>query len=292
ENSNKRSSRQQVVRTYAEAANAAIASWREKDESKLNLLDPEFYKLGISTIVNPTTQQLIICVVFGSEHYENSYKIQDISKIGEYDKNKCASFLKEFPDLPQLFSEAVKVRNSKVVFDSPNAYKLKAILKENTDALAFDILCRRQSECVRANGSFPGEVQDGYVIPTIGKSYIHSMLEAGDSVLVLGNLPAFYQHENCEINIKIIKENVLCETVPHNIYGGKNISWLSPEMLQSLPMDTAESFTWKDSQSYQIALDQKSISSLDSVLTYGSALGINLLKANVKFSLSPISKPK
>lgn len=289
--SKRRNSRQLIVRTYSEAAKAAVNSWMENEDSKFNLLDPEFYRIGISSIINPASNQIIISLVLASENYENNMKVQDYSKIKEYDKNKCAAFLKEFPDLPELFSEAVKVKNNTLIFDSPNAHRLRKILSENNDAIAFDIVCRSQYECGSGNRLFPGEIQDGYLMSSISKSKIHSILDAeNDEPMVLGNMPKFYQEESCEINIKFIKEDMLCESVPHNVYAGENIAWLNPQMLLSIQTDTLDKFEWKDSITIKLQLNEKDIASLDSILTYGSLAETELEEAKIKFSVSPINK--
>ena len=192
---------------------AAIASWLEEDEGRLNLLDPDFFRFGSAVLFNEK-EEYILVLVMASEPYEqpnNKKPNLNFNGIKPYDKKVCDPFLENNPSLPQLFSDALQV-----------------------------------------------EGDDGYLLPLAKKGLLNTyntLKEKGEVKLKVGKLPDFYDPNQSELNMVIIKDGYYCETVPYNQLESKNVKWFDVPYLFAGKNDSA-SMTWNDTTHINLAFDE------------------------------------
>ncbi|MBL4710578.1 MAG: CAP domain-containing protein [Flavobacteriales bacterium] len=238
---------------------AVIASWlKDEGNSKLNLLDPNFYKVGIGVIVSNEVD-ISVVAVFGSEPYKIPIGTKVSLKnhgIKPYDEASCKEFLADYPTLPQLLSDVVKMNGNEVTLRYHSLGLFQNIISNSSDGIALDIIEKEQYLCDGGNRLFPGSIADGYLLKPIRKGYIntHNKLDSIDELdLNMGSLASFYKSKKFEINLVLFKSGTHCVTIPFNNLEVKNKNNFDLPFLLA-GESTSKTFVWKDSIAFQYSL--------------------------------------
>jgi uncharacterized protein YkwD len=272
---------------------AILASWLEDEKSsKLNLLDPNFYKVGITAIITNEVEYLF-SVVFGSEPYvslgEEKLSLKNHG-IEPFEEQKCADFNKRFPTLPELFSEAIKVKGNKVRLEYHSLPFIEQVLSSSSDAIAIDWIDHFQYECDKGTALFPGTIAKGYLQKPFKKGFLMGQNEA-DSIqelsVELGTVPSFYNVSSTEPNLIFIQDGVHCATVPFNRMESKNEKRVALDF--AVAGESKENtHQWEDSIEFRIPLLNGGIDSLGKVKDMLNRLHFTTTASNLIVQVSPI----
>lgn len=255
------------IDTDEKLVKAIVASWLEDEKgSKLNVLDPNFYTLGVSVIVSNEVDYLF-CAVYGNEPYEQlGNEKLDLKNHGieTFDKQKCSKFNEQFPSIPQLFSDGLKIKNNEVFFEYHSLLFMKELLGNASDGLAIDWVDSRQFACEKGVQDFPGKVAKGYLQKPFKKSYLFGQNLAdsiGELNVKLDRVPSFYDINSTEPNLIVIKDGVHCATIPFNKIESKNTEQLPIEFAVA-GESSADVYQWQDSVAFRIPLLPNGLDSL------------------------------
>jgi uncharacterized protein YkwD len=243
-----------TISTEEEAVKAAIVSWLDEEEGRLNLLDPDFYRIGSAVLIDEQ-QEITLVAVIAALPYQNPGKDKlplNLYGVEAYNKESCARFLEEHPSLPQLFSDALKVEGNEVFFEYHSLSFVEEVLNDASDGIAVDVITDGQFSCKEGNRLFPGGICKGYLLPPLKKmklSAYNQLKESGGVKVSMGRLPDFYQKENCELNAVIIQDGHHCETVPFNRVDVKNTNWFETAYLLAGKTDT-NIYRWSDTSRF------------------------------------------
>lgn len=246
---------------------AVLASWLEDEKSsKLNVLDPDFYTIGISVLVENEVDH-IFCVVFGNNPYSpfGDEKLNHKNYgIDPFDKEKCKTFLEDFPTIRSLFSDALQVDGEQVKLSYHSLPFMKQVLNSSSDALALDWIDASQYKCSEGNQNFPGSIATGYLQKPFKKAFLFAQ-NIADSIqelkVPLGRVPSFYKEQNTEVNLLFIKDGVHCATVPFNKVIAKNTRQMNLKFAVAGESDKSI-FEWEDSISFSFNLLNNGFDSL------------------------------
>ncbi|MEQ8910574.1 MAG: CAP domain-containing protein [Vicingaceae bacterium] len=250
----------QEVLTEEATAQASIAEWLDEEESRLNLMDGEFEHFG--TAVVSLDGKVILVLVTASLPYKNPglKKLPfDYHGIEPYKKEACDKFLDKHGTLPQLFSDALEVKDNEVYFSFHSLHLFKHIFENGGDGIAIDLVARDQFACGGSNRLFPGEINRGLLLKPSKKAKLYNANEKMEENKVwvsIAELPDFYKSEDYELNAIIIKDGVACETVPYNRIKTLNLKEIENRYL--LAGDTLKvGYSWEDSLSFEIPLNSE-----------------------------------
>lgn len=220
----------------------AIRSWMKDKEAILNLNDPNFLRIGLSVVQNSNEEFILVAVMASAQ-----YQMPDNDKgqfnsfgIDAYDKTACESMGEQFASVPQLFSNAFKVEGNELYFEFNSLKFIEELLSDGGDGIAVDLIDRNQFACSGSNALFPGSIHDGYLLQGIKKGKLSTMnlkAEQGEVKLKIGDLPAFYNQKDFEINGLIIKSGHHCATVPFNQIVTENVRWLELPFLYAVGIE-------------------------------------------------------
>lgn len=250
-----------IISTEENAVKAAITAWLDEEEGRLNLLDPNFYHIGIAVIVDEDKEITFVFVAASLPYEAPDYQkiAHNFHGIEPYSSEVCKSFLETHSSLPQLFSDAIKVENNEVFFEYHSLDYMLELLDNASDGIAVDIVRDDQYGCKTGNRLFPTEINDGYLLPPSKKMKLTNynlLKDKGEVKFSLGKLPDFYSAQNCELNAIIIKKGHYCETSPFNHLETKNVKWFDLPFLLVGDTDSSH-FFWKDSSQLSIVIDAK-----------------------------------
>jgi len=272
---------------------AMVAAWLEDEKSsKLNVLDPDFYTLGLSVIESNEIDYLV-CAVFGNEPYVPLGSERLSSKnygIEPFNKQKCREFLEDFPSISQLFSDVVKIKGEQVYLEYHNLPFVERLLSEASDAMAIDWVDQRQYGCEQGTQLFPGTIAKGYLQKPFKKSFIlgQNIADSSKELRVnLGPVPSFYSKKSTEPNLIIVKDGVHCATVPFNKIESKNTAQVALEFAV-VGESESNQYTWKDSIVFEIPLFPGGFDSLQQAKTNLERLKFKITSSDFVLQLSPI----
>ena len=241
-----------TVTSNEQIIQAVIISWlKDTKASKLNLLDPNFYQIGIS-VLSKDEINYTFDVVFGSQPYlkPTGVKIsQDNYNIKPYNDLACKTFLTNFPTLPQLFSDVIEIEDDEIVLKYHSLPLFKELLSGSDDAFFIDIIQRNQFNCLDGNRLFSNGISKGYLMKPFkkGKLLTTNKLDSINEVYsVYSELPNFFEPSKDEMNLVIVKEGVNCVTVPFNNQKIKNLKWYNLPLLLA-GESSSNVFEWQDS---------------------------------------------
>ena len=272
---------------------AIVAAWLEDEKSsKLNVLDPNFYTFGVS-VIETDDVDFLFCAVFGNQPFEplGAEKL-NLKNYGvePYDKQKCSKYLEQFPSVPQLFSDLIKIEDNQVYLEYHSLPFVKELLKEGSDAIAIDWVDQRQYKCEEGSQSFPGSIANGYLQRPFKKSYLlaQNMVDSLQQLKVnLGYVPSFYEANSTEYNIIIIKEGVHCATVPFNKIESKNTEQMDIKFAVA-GESKANQYQWKDSIVINIPLKPNGFDSLQNAKKTLEDLNFKTTTSSLVMQVSPI----
>lgn len=244
----------ELVEDESMALKAALTSWLNNEESRLNIEEKDFYSVGASVIVNEKNELTIVLVTASSSYVIPSAKKvpYDLYEIEEYSKEKCDRFLEEYPTLSQLFSDALSVEGSEVFLEYHNVGYLKSIIKGTKDKLAVELIRRDQFKCNEGNTLYPGDVANGYLLPPISKSALsyHDVDSTANGVKVrIGKAPSFYDPTTTELNLIFVKDDAACIKSEHNRVVTQKKCHIKNELAIEGITEEKE-YSWKDSIVY------------------------------------------
>lgn len=282
-----------IINTDEELLRAVITSWlKEEGNSKLNLLDPDFYKVGIAIIISNDVDVSIV-VVFGSQ----PYLVPDGAKvslknhgINAFEETTCKEFLANYPTLPELLSDVVKVKENEVVLEYHSLRLFQDIISGSSDGIALDLIDKEQFSCDGGNRLFPGTIADGYLLKPIKKGYINTnnqLDSIGKLYLSVSSLPSFYNENTSEINMVIFKNGNYCATVPFNNLEVKNTNNIDLPFLLA-GESNSETFTWKDSIVFKYSLLEEWRTQREKDLEALNYIDFKIESESVNINLSPI----
>lgn len=272
---------------------AALFSWQEDEDSRLNLDDPNFYEVGIG-IHESEKKEFVLVVVIASMPYELPEKVKqkfNLRGVKPYNKESCKDFDEKFGTVPELFSDAFIVEDNKLFFQYHNQALVEKVLENSEDAISAEIIVEKQFDCGGSNRLFPGEVTDGYLLPLLRKGSIANLNTAtnkGEVKLFVGEIPEAFLSENYEVNGMIIKNNVKCASIPFNKIEVENLRWLNLPF--QLVRSGGDSITeWKDSLTFEF--HARNLQELDQELNryklMVSQLGLTIQKVTFAKQISP-----
>jgi len=271
---------------------AAVTSWLEEEESRLNLLDPDFYRIGTSVLINDK-QEYVLVAVMASQPYQlpNQRKAKfNFQGISPYDEAVCNPFLEKHSTLPQLFSDVLQIEGNQVFFRYHSLSYIEEVIGSAGDGLAIDVIQRDQFSCESGNRLFPTEINDGYLLPQARRSLLNnfnSLKEEGKVKVKIAELPDFYQPQTTELNLIIVKSGHYCETVPHNNFESESLSWFDIPLLYVGKLDT-NLLSWQDSSRLIITEDDSWKEEVDQALERFGWMNYKYEQIQIQQSRSPI----
>ena len=274
---------------------AIVAAWLEDEKSsKLNVLDPNFSRLGLS-VIESNEVDFLFCAVFGNEPYEplgNEKLNLRNHGVESYDKQNCSKFLERYPSIPQLFSDVLKIKNNQVYLEYHSLPFVEELLSDASDAIAIDWVDQRQYKCGKGVQLFPGTVAKGYLQKPLKKSFLFGQNLAdsiGELNVKLGNVPSFYSKDLTEPNLILIKDGVHCATVPFNKIESKKTEQVPIEFAVA-GESTANEFQWKDSILFTIPLFPNGFDSLKRAESALDKLNFKITSSDLVLQVSPIDQ--
>lgn len=238
------------IDTDRKIVKAALASWLEEEEGRLNVMDPEFYQLGTSVVINESGEYILLAVMASMPYLLPDDRKAKLNFFGiePYDKTICGSFLEKHPTLPQLFSDVLKIEGNTVYLTYHSLAYMEELLSGGGDGFALDILQDSQFSCETGKALFPTEINSGYLMPPVKKAQLSNynlLKEKKEVKLELADLPDFYNKETCEMNLIIIKDGHYCETVPFNNLQSESVTWFKVPLLYAGKSDSVQ-MDWQD----------------------------------------------
>lgn len=247
----------QAVLTEAAVAQATLVEWQSEIDSKLNLLDSSFEHFGVA-VVNQD-DKIILVLVSASLPFQNPgvKKVPyDFFGLEGYKKEECSKFLEEHGTLPQLFSDAIKVEGNQVFFNFHSLSLFTHLFEKGNDGIAIDMIDRKQFSCEESNRLFPGNINKGLLLKPAKKAKLingNEKVQEGKVKVAIAELPAIYSANQFELNALIIKNGVVCETIPYNQIETINLKELKSSFL--LDGDTlSAAYSWEDSLNFEISM--------------------------------------
>ena len=279
------------IRNEVQVAAAAMHQWLHQEEYKKNILGKHYFYFGSEVI--QSGNNLNIVVVFAGEPYElpgNSKGRIPKQNINNPNKDNCAEVWEKFNSIPQLFSDAFVVEGNEVYFRFHSLPIAESIFSNGADGIAVDVIYDEQFSCNEGNRLYPGEINDGFLMPTVKRNKILTSNEAEEEGRVntkLGSLPSFYNPENCEINAVIIKNGTKCFTVPYNKYEVLDLKALDIPY-QLIGKRIEESSKWKDTLKLSFSMKNDMDEILNEFRRVTNALNYQLDEIRIKRKASPI----
>ena len=228
-------------KSYERVVEHIFYTWKKAKGGAEMMLDPLYYRLGTSAKINAKEKVVVITQVYASEPFKlpkNVKYVKDNYKISPFNKGECTELEKKYAYLPALMSDNIFFKDNQIYFYFHDLALFKDVLKESDDAIAIDIVSRDQFSCGKGNIYYPSDIHKGVMLPPISKSHLFSkneLKEEGQLEVSLGAIPDYVDTNNVEINLLIIKDNCLCQTIVYNSMGGENI----PAIGLEFQMDTS-----------------------------------------------------
>ncbi len=271
----------------------AITSWLKEDDGALNILDPNYFLAGVSTL--RTEQNAFIFVFVGANlPYEMPAGVKpNFNNHGiEGDKeNACSSFLEKHGTLPQLFSDAFKVEGQEVFLEYHDLAFVEEILDGGGDGIAIEFVQKDQFNCGESNRLFPGNVARGELYPPARKgklSVLNSKKEEGAVKISLGEIPSYYSPSSTEINGLIIKDGNLCARIPYNRVKTENKRWLGfPYLFAGEAMEYGKEISDSSSFYFDIGTIEQLKNANRILDNYLGNLSYQLQEVLIDFTASP-----
>lgn len=233
------------INSYNDLAEVIVQAWVNDKKNKYILLNNEYFYTGVAAAYNDKNKTVYISQVYASAPFDISdIKInkQNAFRIKPFSKNKCGSFLANNPNLAELLANNIVVENNNIYFYYHDLNFFKNNFKKSKDAITVDIVFRKQFECNSGNKLFPSEVHNGLLLkPTKkGKLFASNQLKkSGEMYVKLGKIPTGFDSTNAEINLLIIKEGCLCQSIFFNNLDGENLTLLDlPLVMDTLSLQT------------------------------------------------------
>lgn len=277
---------------------AAIYSWVDEEESKLNLNDPNFYELGIA-VLESDRGEFAIVAVFASKPYDISKGVKQKFKfrgIDPYEEENCKEFEEQFGTAAELFSDAFQVEDGILYFRYHDKKVVEKVLSFGGSAITAEIITDDQFKCGESNRLFPGGVTDGYLMPKISKGSLINMPEEErkktDVNLEIGKVPAELLKGGYEVNGIIVQNGSKCTSIPYNKLYVENDQWMNlPFKLVKAKKDSVLNYV-EDTLRFSIHLsDQASfeqeMKEINELLNY---MDFNINSADLLKLISPISE--
>ncbi len=222
-----------TLKSYQNVADYLFDTWKSVKGGAALLLNRNYYRVSTATEINPKEKSILITQVYASEPFElpKGVKLEkDDYKITPYSKEKCSELEKKYAYLPELMSDNLYFKHGEIYFYFHDLALLKQVLKNSNDAIALDIISRKQFSCNKGNQRYPSKIHSGVMLPPISKSYIfgkNELKDEGQVEVSLGPIPDFVDTNNVEFNLLIIKDNCLCQTIIYNSLPGENLKSLN-----------------------------------------------------------------
>jgi len=224
---------------------AAIYSWIEEEDSKLNLDDPNFYEVGIA-VHETERKEFVIVAVLASMPYEMYKGVKqkfNFRGIEPFQEDKCKEFNQEFSTASEMFSDAFVVEDGKLYFKYHNKKVVDKVLSFGGSAICAEIVVDEQFACGGSNRLFPGEVTDGYLFQPLRKGVFVNMTseepDREDVKLYMGDVPQELLKGGYEVNGIIVQNGCKCATIPYNRIEVENERWLDlPFKLEEAEKDS------------------------------------------------------
>jgi|GEM_PF-1289870 len=287
-----------VIQNEELLVKAAIHSWMKEEDSKLNLLDSNFYEIGLG-IHESERKDVVIVAVLATLPYELPSDVKqkfNFRGIESYNKEKCKVYEEKFNTSPELFSDAFSIEGNELYFSYHNKELIESLLEESSDGISAEIICDWQFECNVSNRLFPGDITDGYLMPILKKGGVSNLNLAEDENALkvkIGEIPTAFTSQSFEVNGMIIKDNAKCASIPYNKIEVKNLRWLDLPF-QKVKLKNDSSLSWSDS--LHMLFYAKHVSVLDSEIVENSKLihqlGFEIESIDIEVSLSPAEDPE
>lgn len=229
-----------ILSSYRELADAILQSWINDKKASKNLLDDNVYFFGIAFTFDEKKKSIYTSMLLASEKYDLPYTSiipQHAYKLQTYSRSKCNAFLAANPNLPELMANNIIIEGKNIYFYFHDLAFFKNNFKKRKDALAADIVVREQYSCKTGNKLYPSDVHAGILLKPLRKSRLfasNKLKKSGEVLLKLGQMPQGLDSTNAEVNLLLIKEGCVCQSIFYNNMDGENISSLQIEAV----MDT------------------------------------------------------
>jgi len=187
----------------------------------------DYYKVGIGIAIDDENGIIHIVIDIASEAYEFPEGVKFNKKafgIKEYSIDACKKLNDKFPYLPELLSNSVFVEDGEIKFYYHDLTYFKDIIEKGSDALAVDIIQKDQFECGKGNKFHPSVVHNGLLLKPLKKGSIYSkntLEDEGALQFSFGDFPATLDTAESEMNLLVIKDKCLCQTIKYNHIVGK-----------------------------------------------------------------------
>ncbi len=286
----------QLLSSPEQVAKAAIYSWQDEEDSKLNLFDPNFSSIGISVLLNEKKQYSVVAVISNPAYnLAMPKKAFSFEGIDAYNKESCSKLDKDFPNIEELLSTAFQVEGDKLYFVYPSLDLFNELISSSSDGLSAEIIFNEQFLCSEGNRLFPGNVTDGYLLPLSKKAKLNTsntLVEQKEVKIELATLPEFFDSKNCEINGLVIKDGKKCSTIPYNKIEFKDLKSLDIP-LQFIGESLNDSTNWKDTLVLQFPTSLPESEKLELLKGYKSlveSVSFNASRVDVQIIVSPTSE--
>lgn len=213
-----------------------VESWKSDKNFQSVRNFPYFFNFGLEVSYDQKRKMIYACVVLANKEYDffDIPTIQkNLKKLKPFDKKECSLLEKDYSYLPALLSENIIISNDSIYFYFHDIHLLKKIFDHRKDGIAAELVLRDQYDCTYGITLYPGDLIDGYLLKPIFKKKLFSKnLSDNDQEIkvFIGKTPENFRPKIDEVNLFILKNACICQTVIYNNLGGRNLRLMDLEL--------------------------------------------------------------
>jgi uncharacterized protein YkwD len=202
-----------VLTTYQQAADALFNGWKHSPGHYKNMVTPEYMTSGIGFAVDKEKKEIYSAQVFGDIPYvpPPGVKLTDNS-YGIYESSPAACDpIKEYDFLSQILTNHLILKGDSIFIYFHDIDYFTKVLNSSSDAIAVDVVERRQFPCNGPNVLHGSPVYDGVMLapvywPVLQKN---NLLKAKREMFAyVGTLPKGMK--DYQLNTMVIKSKRVC----------------------------------------------------------------------------------
>ena len=192
--------------TYDSIAHRFFLNWKNSPGHYANMVTPEFRFSGIRFTWDQNKKRLYAAHVFGGADYEPPRGIS-VPKfaygIKAYDADDCAK-TDEFRWSADHFANGVYVEGDSIYLWYHDLNYFKKVISSHNDAIAIDIVERRQFPCAADNELHGSMVHDGVMLPPVYHYELYQKNTEHERKHVRVNLGALPKGIKGQLNANVI----------------------------------------------------------------------------------------
>ncbi len=195
-----------------EIADSFFESWKNSPGHYTNMIHPHFTRMSCE--IKRTPQGIYAAQVFSSE---------EISLPKQFNNNFPDWGIKPNPEVCRMlkdnyetmtFANNIQIVDNEVYFFFHDMPFFEAVISDDKDGLAIDVVLRDQLPCKRENQFHISPVYDGQMQKPVYKKELHKNNKSGNPhkmYVKIGEIPPAMRGMDCAVNVIVIKKNFNCD---------------------------------------------------------------------------------